>query len=194
MSVNKQEIKKAIPTEYRGVRFDSKSEAVFARMLDLSGIPWEKTHPILHDGHSWDFLVWTKETNWAGFCENGYRDGDPVEGDVKSFECPEFNYSPVLIELKPSMPTSTYMQNISRRSDDRLCCESRIVVWGNPFSDDLQDIGGWKELYLAIELRQNDGKELYYRSASEVLPLSCLLRGFNSRCVHDARKFRFDLS
>lgn len=47
---------KAIKTEYRGVIFDSKSEAVFARTLDIAGVHWIH-HPGEHCGHPWDFLI-----------------------------------------------------------------------------------------------------------------------------------------
>ena len=190
----RESTRKAIPTEYKGIRFDSKSEAVFARMLDLSGIQWEHSHPILHDGHSWDFLIWIRVRKWATFCEGGYRNGDPIKGDMKSFDCPGgYNYKPMLVELKPSKPTETYMKNIARRSDEVLCREYRIVVWGNPFSGELQDIGsGWGSLYLAQELARVD--QLYTNSTTESLPLSCLLNGFNERCVSDAKNFRFDLA
>lgn len=47
---------KAIKTEYRGIVFDSKSEAVFARTLDIAGLHWIH-HPSEHCGHPWDFLI-----------------------------------------------------------------------------------------------------------------------------------------
>ena len=57
---------KAIKTEYKGVYkleptvFDSKSEAVFARTLDLAGIEW--AYHVDHCDHNWDFLTWGH--NW----------------------------------------------------------------------------------------------------------------------------------
>jgi len=71
------------PTEYKGIVFDSKSEAIFARALDLSGAEW-KYHPPQHCGHEWDFLV-------------------------SSSTRPEI---PTLIEYKPSMPTNTYVDQL----------------------------------------------------------------------------------
>jgi hypothetical protein len=44
----------AIKTEYKRIIFDSKSEAVFARTLDLGGHQWIY-HPPEHCGHVWDF-------------------------------------------------------------------------------------------------------------------------------------------
>ncbi|SCX76025.1 hypothetical protein [Desulfoluna spongiiphila] len=76
-------MRKSIPTEYREIVFDSKSEAVFARTLDLSGAEW-KYHPPEHGNHRWDFLV-------------------------ASSTRPD---KPTLIEYKPAMPTNTYVDNL----------------------------------------------------------------------------------
>jgi hypothetical protein len=46
----------ARPTEYRGIAFDSKAEAVFARSMDLAGLSWIY-HPSFACEHQWDFLV-----------------------------------------------------------------------------------------------------------------------------------------
>jgi len=43
-------------TEYKEIVFDSKSEAVFARTLDLAGIQWEY-HPQTDGIHEWDFMA-----------------------------------------------------------------------------------------------------------------------------------------
>jgi hypothetical protein len=183
-------IRRPIPTEYKGVRFDSKSEAVFARMLDLSGIKWERVHPILHDGHSWDFLVWIKIHNIVAFFENGYRDGDAKAGKSEIYQGPE-KYEAALIELKPSKPTDTYIKNIAVRSDARLCSEHRFVVWGNPFGN-RQEFGGIELLYLAQQLPGS--RDISYRSSAEPLPLDLLLDGFKPSFAKEAVGFRFDLA
>jgi len=48
-------------TEYRGIVFDSKSEAVFARTLDIAEIEWE--YHVQHCGHEWDFFVSNTKCN-----------------------------------------------------------------------------------------------------------------------------------
>lgn len=48
--------KKAIPTEYRGVRFRSKSEAMLARCFDIAGIFWNYEPPN-NTYHKWDFFT-----------------------------------------------------------------------------------------------------------------------------------------
>ncbi len=45
----------ARPTEYRRIRFRSKSEAVLARALDLANKKWK--YEVLFCGHEWDFQL-----------------------------------------------------------------------------------------------------------------------------------------
>lgn len=94
------------PTEYAGVRFDSKLEAVFARFLDLNRIHWEKQHPVTCYGHDWDFEISTNK------------------------------YKRLLIELKPSFPTETYADNILTASGraDFLADPHATIVCGNPWT------------------------------------------------------------
>lgn len=73
---------KPIKTEYRGIIFDSKSEAVFARTLDLANLQWGYHYQPKYYGREWDFLV------------HGRR------------------IPKTLIEYKPSMPTWTYINNL----------------------------------------------------------------------------------
>lgn len=115
---------KVRPTEYKGIRFDSKSEAVFARTLDLSGHQWIY-HPAAHCGHEWDFLVFRKPIQWEQWAfVGGHRYISPFE----AVSTP----GAVLVEYKPSEPTMTYVDWLtdSQRSDP---FES-VVVWGNPWS------------------------------------------------------------
>jgi hypothetical protein len=75
-------------TEYRGIVFDSKSEAVFARTLDIAGIEWDYHEN--HCGHEWDFYL--KES-----------------GPLKRF---------TLVEYKPSPPTGTYIKWLTEKMRD----------------------------------------------------------------------------
>lgn len=74
---------KAIKTEYKNIVYDSKSEAVFARVLDLAGHRWNY-HPSEHCGHVWDFYIFRKQ--WMPY---------------------------MFIEYKPAMPTMTYVNNLT---------------------------------------------------------------------------------
>lgn len=104
---------KARPTEYKGIRFRSKSEAVFARYLDLTldelaetgtaanvasgsrgGFRYEpKTHI---DGWNPDFLMWQVDLPHERF-----------EGGNFFSSIPRLNET--YIEYKPSRPTDTYV-------------------------------------------------------------------------------------
>lgn len=79
--------RKAIPTEYRGVRFRSKSEAVFARVLDLCG-------------HEWEYEPEQPKCLYSGGARSNHR---------WDFYLPLIDY---YLEYKPKKPTATYIQNL----------------------------------------------------------------------------------
>lgn len=95
---------KARPTEYKGIRFRSKSEAVFARYLDLciegyGGLggalaSFDYEPETLIDGWNPDFLTWRVRRPMGGKCE--FRRTVP------------FLFM-TFIEYKPSRPTKTYI-------------------------------------------------------------------------------------
>jgi len=107
-----------IPTEYRGTVFRSKSEAVFARALDLAKIgqwEYEPEHEKTHSPHPWDFSIFDdrcKRCHW------------------------------ILIEYKPSQPTMTYVRHLTElvrprvevavKKHGRRVFDS-YIVWGNPW-------------------------------------------------------------
>ena len=177
---------KAIKTEYNGVVYDSKSEAIFARTLELCGLKVENCHPIRHDKHDWDFLIWEHDYDQS-FCScyEGIDDEGPL-GTTSTFAAPR-GYAPVLIELKPSRPTNQYIKSLM----DRMIWfqgEQRLVVWGSPFEDRLQDWAGFSCRYLAIEV----GKWRRHSPYEEV-PLEMVIGQFNERNIKKAMEYRFDL-
>jgi hypothetical protein len=177
---------KAIKTEYRGVLFDSKSEAIFARLLELSGIHLELAHPIKHDNHEWDFLVWVKDYNTFHSSENGIgSDGDPA-GSVDTFVAPAA-YEPVLIELKPSKPSTQYIEFLKSKSS-WVQKERRLIVWGSPFDGRFEDWAGFSCRYLSLEI----GKTRRFAKEEE-LPASMTLDGLQEGMVAEAMRYRFDL-
>lgn len=118
---------KAKPTQYKGVTFRSKSEAIFARCLDLVESKWWYEPPSVC-GHRWDFAV-----------------APPHKREELGFDCTNNNdwlrYSgwvprakPCLIEYKPSQPTREYLDNLvaAMRSHPNRPIES-LVIWGSPF-------------------------------------------------------------
>ncbi len=122
-------MKKARPTEYRGVRYRSKSEAMFARYLDLliernytrttvSSSPWN--HPSA-TGLSGGFIYeprWQSDDGWTpDFIKWDVGIGRvPDGGATPYFEIPILQYD--LIEYKPNRPTDTYVEEFARRCHD----------------------------------------------------------------------------
>ena len=102
---------KAKRTEYRGIVFDSKSEAVFARTLDIAGVAWQY-HPPVHCGHEWDFLVGGNDSAPTALARHG-----------------------TLVEYKPSPPTDSYITWLTEttRADPVESC----LIWGNPWAGDV---------------------------------------------------------
>jgi hypothetical protein len=112
-------------TEYKGIVFDSKAEAVFARTLDIGGHDWVY-HPLPHCGHEWDFLVFPTHTVAA---HGNLRVGGQHYRSKKTVSHPRSK--PMLVEYKPSMPTNTYVDNLTEQM--RADPIESIVVWGNPW-------------------------------------------------------------
>lgn len=107
----------ARPTEYRGVVFRSKSEAIFARLLELNHYEWmyePKDYFALDTGWTPDF--------WAFHCIQ--QDGTPL-------------LQSVLIEYKPSDVTDTYKAELLERFlqfwPDGMRGIVPVLVCGTPF-------------------------------------------------------------
>lgn len=108
------------PTEYAGVTFRSKSEAIFARVLDLSSWvhAWEyepafEPRHRIPNGHVWDFAVLHID------CETAF---DEVH----------------IIEYKPSQPTAAYVQHLINDYKKRGCSGYTalpFMTFGNPFNE-----------------------------------------------------------
>lgn len=78
-----------IPTEYRGIRFRSKCEAVFARNLDLNSVLWEYEPTLYTDwGYVPDFRICKQAKGRVGMTDG-------------------------IIEYKPTDVTQTYLDNLS---------------------------------------------------------------------------------
>lgn len=114
------------PTEYKGVRYRSKSEAMFARWLELEceceqydGFAYEPTR-MGQFGWVPDFVAW-KLVLPASHLKSPYCDN-----------IPEIDYA--VIEYKPSIPTETYLDEWVVR------CRSlrEFLVAEGPFSSRLR--------------------------------------------------------
>lgn len=103
----------AVPTEYKGVRYRSKCEAMFARWLDLSNeellsvpLNWKafgyEYEPDGMDVDGWklDFLSWRVHSS---------------VNKSTGFLIPTIFYE--FIEYKPSKPTGAYLETLGNRFD-----------------------------------------------------------------------------
>lgn len=200
---------KAIPTEYKGVRFRSKSEAVFAFHLEKAGWHWNYESDAATEIHPWDFWIYKL---------------DFLIGSRH-----------LLIEYKPTRPTVAYIEalrgkiegHFSRRL--KAICESKpkirdkelqllarhmqtrfALIWGSPWSPavSISKDTSWEDwpeedfvclqdestTYKAIDLFPGSiGMNIHAGSLdSENLSLGDL--GINDRITQQARSYRFDLN
>lgn len=98
------------PTEYKGTLFRSKTEAIYARAFDIIGWKWEYEPYVPMWGHNPDFLI----------SANAASDG---------------RLRLVVMEVKPSKPTSTYLKSILHAAthyNEGFRCRSQII-YGNPW-------------------------------------------------------------
>lgn len=110
----------ARPTEYRGVRMRSKSEAIFARALELDGWIWEYEPP------GYDVNGWVPDFRIVRWLQKGAETGTPI---VLS----------ALIEYKPMPVTSSYREELRERFDNlrnRTIREFFILAVANPFDQE----------------------------------------------------------
>jgi hypothetical protein len=117
----------AIRTEYNGTVYDSKSEAVFARTLHLLGHKF-LYHPPSRCDHEWDFLVFREpwKHNRGSYVfehDMGYEEIENIDDFV--------SYKPILVEYKPSAPTDTYIENLTRMMANKPF--ESVIVWGSPW-------------------------------------------------------------
>lgn len=101
-------IPKATPTDYEGVRFRSKSEAIFARAMTLSGLEWEY-EPEVWTHYSVDFSVLAKVKNW----------------NIR------LRY---LIEYKPKEPSEAYIERLEKLTvpPDH---DALFIFYGSPYNE-----------------------------------------------------------
>lgn len=181
---------KATPTEYKGFKFRSKSEAVFARALDLAKersigkriYHWDYELPSHNESHQWDFCILM------------------VDGVTRRM-------TQVLIEYKPSFPTVTYHKNLIkkinplverfREKGGRDDVFSSFIVWGNPWDgipeSYMTTSYGVLELFVGFEectfLQFPDGEFplVGHRNVEDMF-------GMNEEVIQEAKQYRFDLA
>lgn len=117
-------ILKAIPTEYKGVVFRSKCEALFARNLDLSG------------GWLWEYepFEFRSKDGW----QPDFRLAALVPTRVMGGWSIPQGIADALLEYKPSDVTDTYLDHAATRAFD-IASKNQIpfsffIVCGSPFN------------------------------------------------------------
>lgn len=120
----------ARPTEYKGIRYRSKSEAMFARWLELTRIHLSKKSSSERGAYGFG-CGWVYEPDWLR-----------VGNWTPDFYCWSSQWMPSLfisieiIEYKPSVPTETYIEEMAanvglmRRSPG----EAIQLYYGSPFN------------------------------------------------------------
>lgn len=118
---------KARPTEYCGVRFRSKSEAIFARVLDIGGYFWEYEPKI--------------------FCSSEWK---PDFWVIHQHRHPKKEIASILLEYKPRRPTETYLEQLSVKAMPASQLGHQVwLIACSPFNDDdprlfaLEEDGSW---------------------------------------------------
>lgn len=200
---------KAKKTEYMGVVFDSKSEAVFARALHLANNEWVY-HPSKHCGHKWDFLVFPFQ--YFRRPQFAYVGGTSYVSKTLGVHLAG---KPLLVEYKPSMPTMSYVENlINQTREDPI---ESILVWGNPWEENQKErIWKYESLFGVDGLLNNESCYQAYPIFSSLYaygwgnfspmadsgcykPISTVHKvvemfGITNEIVQEAKSYRFDLA
>jgi hypothetical protein len=112
-------IKEARPTEYKGILYRSKSEAMFARWLELRASSWVRevscSGPLFSGGFNRCQAGFEYEPEWLEI--DGWKP-DFMEWYVANNSCNKRQYPTMVysvIEYKPSRPTDAYIQTFATR-------------------------------------------------------------------------------
>lgn len=102
-------IKPPRPTEYRGIVFRSKTEAITARALDLSLYQWEYEPKQFESSDGWVPDFWCYRKSMDGFVE-------------------------FVMEVKPCRPTETYKSELANRFRGLPKTHvNMMILYGSPF-------------------------------------------------------------
>ena len=172
----------AKPTEYRGTRYRSKSEAIFARCLDTSTAVavWEYEPVATVAGgtlavHPWDFLVET----YSEFVAHGRM--------------------VLAIEYKPYEPAPAYIEPLRERYLGELskCKEAgsfsqmlpAALVWGSPFNGPPPGIENNGNPYVLFPFAVDDPGPRLFDDNCDIAKVL----GITAEHAEEARGYRFDL-
>ncbi len=174
------------PTQYKGVRFRSKSEAVFARCMDLAGALWvyEPFDGKQHSpgAHQWDFLSFMPRdrTSIAVYDNHCFFPGIDWE-----------EWEPWLIEYKPQRPTDAYVSDLQARvnqwsSTTYLACDANIaIIFGSPWKS-----GYYEVIWLLIN-GKTPPREIPHKLEKLSSHVSSALSYRFDLCTKNAVSFRY---
>jgi hypothetical protein len=158
-----------IKTEYKGIVFDSKSEAVFARAMDLGkDFHYEWIYHPKGLMHEWDFVV------RATF--NGMPLA-PMTVPIRDY---------IFIEYKPKQPTITYLNNLRDKSKDIDGKHSAVIVYGNPWEPPKDN----PFIYAVMPVIIKEDVCMHFTTENCVINT---LFGIHGSLVNEAKEYRFDL-
>lgn len=169
--------RKPIPTEYKGILFRSKSEAVFARAMDLSG-----------------FRQWKYEDDLCRFEDaHASYQADFLLNPVLTIDSTRFEanlhcaFAPLVIEYKPSEPTDAYRDFITsmyRQHAEQRNFASLVLFWGSPWDRDQCPYRWW-----TIGPEGMHKKDFVDSLTKPVRGIMCCIASF----MLEAKDYRFDL-
>lgn len=159
---------KAVPTEYRGTRYRSKSEAMFALNLDVCRSSFPRTH---HCISQWWEAIWVYEPNFEWL--NGFSCDFLLSWIL--FDNERLVINQRLVEYKPSKPTKTFCDNyFSKFFKHCASTESEpsverqaLIIYGSVYREDRGIVRCCKEgdgiEFLDLNWIFDDSKLLSYR-------------------------------
>lgn len=154
----------ARPTEYKGITFRSKSEAIVARGFDIAGALWKYEPEIL-------------DANGENIFKDGYKpDFFVVHGNGNGL----MQY---YVEYKPKEPTSVYVKELYERFiklNKVHCVAFNVILCGSPFLD--------KDGCILSIYRDNKGVCQLFNPYIEDVDTDFMYSHWD-----EAKKYRFDL-
>lgn len=143
---------KARPTEYKGICYRSKSEAMFARWLDLTRSKWSldssKRRGAFGHGCGWIYEPdWLRVDDWT-----------PDFYVWHSLWVPTICIDIEIIEYKPSEPTESYVDEMCDRVGKMQLKldEKMMVYYGSPYTAERGVISFVKHPDYGIQMVQNE--------------------------------------
>jgi hypothetical protein len=167
---------KPTKTEYKGIVFDSKSEAIFARAMDIQNAETERNSKMFWHYHPERFTM------------NDYCPDFSIQLWSKIYDGKKFDQltqSVILIEYKPAAPTQTYVDKIRsyydalKEKDHYNVIDYILICYGNVFES---------ESLKVIQIYSDSSGNTISKDSSYITD-----NIFCKEYISEARNYRFDL-